>query len=66
MTIGWRYFRTDLDPQGLGDASKVGKQSNVGWREKQSGCGTDFPSRDACPGEIRNGITSGRLGPSCP
>ncbi|NDE72620.1 MAG: aromatic ring-hydroxylating dioxygenase subunit alpha, partial [Betaproteobacteria bacterium] len=27
MTIGWRFFRTELDPQGIGDASKVGKQS---------------------------------------
>ncbi len=24
-TIGWRYFRHDLDPQGQGDAAKVGK-----------------------------------------
>jgi len=27
LTIGWRYFRAELDPLNLGDASKVGRQS---------------------------------------
>ena len=27
MTIGWRFFRPELDPLGLGDPGKVGKQS---------------------------------------
>jgi phenylpropionate dioxygenase-like ring-hydroxylating dioxygenase large terminal subunit len=26
-TIGWRYFRAELDPLGLGDAARVGKQT---------------------------------------
>ena len=27
MILGWRYFRPELDPDGQGDPSKVGKQS---------------------------------------
>ena len=49
MTIGWRYFRAELDPQGLGDASKVGKQSIdfIGQTEEER----SYEDRQRVPGD---------------
>ena len=49
MTIGWRFFRTELDPQGIGDASKVGKQSIdfVGQTEEER----SYEQRQRFPGD---------------
>lgn len=49
VTIGWRYFRDELDPQGLGDASKVGKQTIdfVGQTEEER----SYADRQRVPGD---------------
>ncbi len=49
MTIGWRFFREELDPQGLGDASRVGKQSIdfVGQTEEER----SYEERQRFPGD---------------
>jgi hypothetical protein len=49
MTIGWRFFRAELDPKGIGDASKVGKQSIdfVGQTEEER----SYEQRQRFPGD---------------
>jgi nitrite reductase/ring-hydroxylating ferredoxin subunit len=49
MTIGWRYFRDELDPQGLGDPSRVGKQAIdfVGQTEEER----PYADRQRFPGD---------------
>jgi len=49
MTIGWRFFRPELDPKGLGDASRVGKQSIdfVGQTEEER----TYEERQRVPGD---------------
>ena len=49
MTIGWRFFREELDPAGLGDASRVGKQTIdfVGQTEEER----SYEQRQRFPGD---------------
>lgn len=49
MTIGWRFFRHELDPQGQGDATKVGRQSIdfVGQTEEER----SYEARQRAPGD---------------
>jgi hypothetical protein len=49
MTIGWRYFRDELDPKGLGDASKIGKQAIdfIGQTEEER----SYAERQRFPGD---------------
>jgi hypothetical protein len=49
LTIGWRFFREELDPKGIGDASKVGKQSIdfVGQTEEER----SYEQRQRYPGD---------------
>ena len=49
VTIGWRIFRDELDPQKIGDASKVGKQSIdfVGQTEEER----SYEQRQRFPGD---------------
>jgi hypothetical protein len=49
MTIGWRFFRAELDPKGIGDALKVGKQSIdfVGQTEEER----SYEQRQRFPGD---------------
>lgn len=49
MTIGWRYFRHELDPRGLGDAAKVGKQTIdfIGQTEEER----PYTERQRVPGD---------------
>ncbi len=49
MTIGWRYFRHELDPKGLGDATKVGKQTIdfIGQTEEER----SYAERQRVPGD---------------
>ena len=49
LTIGWRYFRPELDPQGIGDRSRVGKQSIdfVGQTEEER----SYEQRQRVPGD---------------
>lgn len=49
LVIGWRYFSAALDPQGLGDRSKIGKQSIdfVGQTEEER----SYEERQRRPGD---------------
>jgi nitrite reductase/ring-hydroxylating ferredoxin subunit len=49
VIIGWRYFSEELDPQGLGDRSKVGKQSIdfIGQTEEER----SYAERQRQPGD---------------
>jgi len=49
VTIGWRIFRDELDPQKIGDASRVGKQSIdfVGQTEEER----SYEQRQRFPGD---------------
>jgi hypothetical protein len=49
LVIGWRYFSEDLDPQGLGDRSKVGRQSIdfIGQTEEER----SYEERQRKPGD---------------
>lgn len=49
VILGWRYFSPELDPQGLGDRSKVGKQSIdfIGQTEEER----SYAERQRQPGD---------------
>lgn len=49
VILGWRYFSEELDPQGLGDRSKVGKQSIdfIGQTEEER----SYAERQRQPGD---------------
>ena len=49
ITIGWRFFREELDPKGLGDAARVGKQTIdfVGQTEEER----SYEQRQRFPGD---------------
>jgi nitrite reductase/ring-hydroxylating ferredoxin subunit len=59
LIIGWRYFSEDLDPQGLGDRAKVGRQSIdfIG----QTGEERSYEERQRQPGDYEVQVSQRRI-----
>jgi hypothetical protein len=59
LVIGWRYFSDDLDPQGLGDRSKVGRQSIdfIGQTEEER----SYEERQRQPGDYEVLVSQRRI-----